>query len=378
MTTPANITHKRLEGCESLRGLAIVLVFAYHFLGSLVGYAPRPDAGFSSALLFGGAVGVDLFFVLSGFLLSLPYWQGNSLNVPRYAANRALRILPMYYVMIVAGVLWTGDWRHGLQAAVFQNIGLLGLAAFSLVWWSLVVEAQFYVALPVTVWLARTRAGRAFLCVCLAAASYAYIRIAAPHPSAFWASQRDTLLGRWPQFGVGCLAAWAHDRFGDTLQRMSISRRRWAGTAVALVSLLALNALTWVGLRRFGAAQASLWFVHALYASILWAIFMVAVIDLWPVGRRLVINPVLHRLGIWSYSIYLTHAVFMVFVFLRLGIAASPAQLRHPGRNVLMLVGLSTVTLAVSALTYRWIERPFLALKHHRFLSIGRVREDAM
>ena len=170
-----------------------------------------PEAGFSSALLFGGATGVDLFFVLSGFLLSLPYWQGQPLNLSRYAANRGLRILPMYYVMIAAGVLWTGDWHHGLMAAAFQNIGLLGLAAFGLVWWTLVVEAQFYLALPIAVWLARSSVGRTFFCVALAAAAYAYYRIAAPDASPFWVGQRDTLLGRWPQFGVGCAAAWAQN-----------------------------------------------------------------------------------------------------------------------------------------------------------------------
>jgi len=375
MTAQAN---ERLEGCESLRGIAVVLVFAYHFLGSLVGYAPRPQASFSSALLFGGAVGVDLFFVLSGFLLSLPYWQGQPLNLPRYAANRGLRILPMYYLMILAGVLWTGDWRHGLMAAAFQNIGLLGMAAFSLVWWSLVVEAQFYLALPIAVWLARSRVGRAVFCVALVAAAYAYYRVAGPHPSSFWAGQRDTLLGRWPQFAVGCAAAWAHNRFRSAFEHMSVSRRRWAGTTIAAGSLLALNTLTWLGIRRFGAAQASIWYIHALFGSILWAIFMLAVIDLRPVARKLAINPVLHRLGLLSYSIYLTHAVFLVLAFLRLGIAASPTQLDHVARNVGLCLALAAVTLLVSAITYKLIERPFLALKHQRFITIGRVREDAM
>ena len=76
--------------------------------------------------------------------------------------------------------------------------------------------------------------------------------------------------------------------------------------------------------------------------------------------------------------IYLTHAVFLVFAFLRLGIAASPSQLDHVARNVWLFLVLAAITLLVSAITYTLIERPFLALKHQRFLTIGRVREDAM
>ena len=249
---------------------------------------------------------------------------------------------------------------------------------FGLVWWSLAVEVQFYLALPVAIWLARQRWGKYLLAVAVAALCVCYWKIAAPTARPFWADQRNALTGRWPQFAAGIAAAWVHCQYSRHMRGMSPRARRWGGTALALVAMLALDAFSTYGLRKFGVYQIAFWYVHCLYLSILWGVFLLAMIDLAPLGRVLVINRVWHRLGEWSYSIYLTHAVFLVFAVLRLGI--KPARILpqdFPG-NLMLFLYVAGATLLVSAITFHLIERPCMRLKHSRFLTIGRVREDAM
>ncbi|OOG63458.1 hypothetical protein B0E46_10735 [Rhodanobacter sp. B04] len=370
--------HDRLNECESLRGIAITLVFFYHFLGSLRGYAPDPHAHFATALLFGGSTGVDLFFVLSGFLLSLPFFRGSPLALGQFFGNRALRILPMYYLVVLAGAAWSGDWQAALHAAVFRDIGLATLPPFGIVWWSLVVEVQFYLALPILVWLARQRWGRMLLVAALACLCVCYLKTASPSAIGFWADQRNSLLGRWPQFAVGIAAAWLHHHHGAALRGMDRKKRLWLGTLAAVGALVLLDAITLRGLRLLGVLQFVYWYKHYLYLSILWAVFLIAVIDLQPVFRTLVVNPLLHRIGLWSYSIYLWHAVFIIAVVLRLDIQPSEARLAEHLPDFMLFIYIAGATLLVSATTYHLVEKPFLRLKQRRFLLIGQVREDAM
>jgi peptidoglycan/LPS O-acetylase OafA/YrhL len=371
--------HERLDSCESLRGIAISLVFFYHFLGSLRGYAPNPHANAMTALLFGGSTGVDLFFVLSGFLLSLPYFRGSPLTLWPYFTNRALRILPMYYLMILCALAWTGGhWRAALGAAVFRDVRPGDLGAFSLVWWSLQIEVQFYLALPLVIFLARRKWERLLLAAGILGLCLCYWRLASPSASPFWVGQRNTLLGRWPQFAAGMAAAWVHHRHGPALQKLGERPRRWLGTLLALIALASMDGIMLHCMRHLGPLMHTRWYAHYMYMSILWAVFLIALVDLRPAFRKLVVNPVLHRLGTWSYSIYLVHGVFMIYFVLRLNIHASDQQLGRYLPNLLLFVTVAGLTLVASAMTYLLVEKPFLSLKHGQFLAIGRVREDAM
>src|SRR5207249_7612847 len=114
---------------ESLRGLAILLVFALHFDGLVQPPPGRAGTVVSPALAFvaAGHTGVNLFFILSGFLLSLPFLgeAAGSKSVGRreYLARRALRILPLYWTGVVVGTLLTmqqaSDLGHGVPYLFF-------------------------------------------------------------------------------------------------------------------------------------------------------------------------------------------------------------------------------------------------------------------
>jgi peptidoglycan/LPS O-acetylase OafA/YrhL len=104
-----------------------------------------------------GWIGVDLFFVLSGYLIGgqllAPLARNQRITLGRFLARRALRILPAY--LVVLGIyIFLPSWREYPEMSQpwrflisVQNIGLHGGTAFSHAW-SLAVEDQFYLLLP--------------------------------------------------------------------------------------------------------------------------------------------------------------------------------------------------------------------------------------
>ena len=149
----------RAPGLDLLRALAIVVVVIYH--AGIFGFAlPGNVHRF-------GWIGVDLFFVLSGYLIGgqllAALARAPSLNFKRFYARRALRILPAYFI-VLAIYFCLPSWREFPEISPLwkfvlsvQNIGLRGGTAFSHAW-SLAVEDQFYLVLPlVLLFLCRKR-----------------------------------------------------------------------------------------------------------------------------------------------------------------------------------------------------------------------------
>jgi peptidoglycan/LPS O-acetylase OafA/YrhL len=141
----------RLHGLDTLRAFAILWVMPYH----LISYFPEPlhwPARF-------GWMGVDLFFVLSGFLIGSqmlrPYLHGRSLRIRAFYIRRAYRILPAFFTVLLLYMLLP-VWReapglqHPWQFATFTENLFIDYGrnqAFSHAW-SLCVEEHFYLLLP--------------------------------------------------------------------------------------------------------------------------------------------------------------------------------------------------------------------------------------
>lgn len=150
----------RLKGLDGLRGIAILLVVVYHFWTEITGHKTLPN-GSPWTFLYAGNTGVTLFFILSGFLVGLPFIKGFSRgqlpSVRLYAAHRILRILPPYYFVGVIGILVTGQTQQ-LLPMLFFFANAFDVGYFSIVWWSLFTEVQFYLLLPIFfVVIARSR-----------------------------------------------------------------------------------------------------------------------------------------------------------------------------------------------------------------------------
>ncbi len=158
---------ERQPGLDLLRALAIIVVIIYH--AGIMGF---PLPGHIHRF---GWIGVDLFFVLSGYLIGgqllAPLARNQRINLPRFFARRALRILPAYLV-VLAIYIFLPSWREYPEMSPWwkflisvQNIGLHGGTAFSHAW-SLAVEDQFYLLLPlILLFVNRSRRG-AFMIPC--------------------------------------------------------------------------------------------------------------------------------------------------------------------------------------------------------------------
>src|SRR5205814_1813129 len=174
----------------------------------------------SPALAFvaAGHTGVNLFFILSGFLLSLPFLgeAAGSKSVGRreYLARRALRILPLYWTGVVVGTLLTmqqaSDLGHGVPYLFFLNAfpkTSVPLAPYSYVWWSLATEVQFYALLPLLPFFLRTRRGRLLGVGGLGLWAVAYAVFLLGVPDHHRLSVSLSLFGRAPLFLFGIAAA---------------------------------------------------------------------------------------------------------------------------------------------------------------------------
>ena len=166
----------RFPALDGIRALAVTLVFADHFGGGSHGGGLLRFVNITRQR---GWVGVDLFFVLSGFLITGILYD--TCSDPRYFqrffARRAIRIFPVFYLSIALLLLLTPFFHyqwHWLQLTFLVYVGnFFGNAQFALYdvlsanhpatnvtishFWSLCVEEQFYLLWPIAVWLIRDR-----------------------------------------------------------------------------------------------------------------------------------------------------------------------------------------------------------------------------
>lgn len=156
----SQISPKRVIGADTVRALATLWVFAGHLF--LIEPSLMSIDTAWTRVLRPGYLGVAAFFVLSGFLLSMPYWRAfhTSQSTPdlgRYLRNRLSRIVPEFYVCVLVMALITGAFST--KWGVIQVVGCLTFtnsllpSTYMPTWnpplWSIGIEMSFYLMLPV-------------------------------------------------------------------------------------------------------------------------------------------------------------------------------------------------------------------------------------
>ncbi|MFN2376053.1 MAG: acyltransferase family protein [Candidatus Binatia bacterium] len=363
-------------GLESLRGLAILLVVLFHYKGQLLGDATLPaSASWLWGPIYTGNSGVTLFFVLSGFLLSLPFLAehlgGRATPLGRYAVSRVLRVVPLYYLAVLVAWMSLGNLPAVGRALLFLPTGF-ELFPYGVPWWSLSTEMQFYVLLPVCALLARHRAGRWLLLAGLVLWLACYANL---YRQQHWMASpatlvwRDSLFGRAPNFLAGIVAAWIHLAGRDEKRPPTA----WTRLGVPLLATLGLLALaTWVA--RVGTNEADLQFPpwHAVEGAAWAAIVLAAARAARPPATRANlraavrsgVDTVFGHLGRISYALFLVHLPIQVHVlYSRVGAAADA-----PAGQALLLVTVSAVaSWFLAVLCHRAVEEPTQQLKQKLF-----------
>ncbi|MFC7405053.1 acyltransferase family protein [Georgenia alba] len=358
---PAPVRSRRrfLPEVQALRAVAVLLVVAYHL---------RPD------LVPGGYIGVDVFFVISGFLITghmiRDVRTSGRLRLGHFWANRARRILPASLVAILA-VVATAPFF--IPLAELRNVGRQALGSIFYVqnwllaadsvdysnsenaqtpfqhFWSLAVEEQFYLLWPIVVTVAalvsariarRRGAAAGPLSVCLVAAFLLVIvpsflwsvaLVGEGDPSAYFV----TTTRLW-ELGLGGLLAVVL-RYTDGLRPVR------AVLALAGLAAIAVGALTLTEESPFPGTAALLPVLGS--AAVIAAGrtsgpgSLTPLVDLRPV----------QWVGNVSYSLYLWH--FPVCVYFAVQAGRLPTKFE--------VLGLLAVMLVLSAASYRWVEQPF-------------------
>ena len=342
-----------------LRGLAAGWVFAFH----LWQFCGRPVLAFAgidfSPLLAGGHYGVDLFFVLSGFLLARPFVAArlHGTPAPRWSAfmvRRARRVLPAYWVQLailvaVAGLAAFSARDLLMHATLTFNIVDNG-SPINPVYWTLPVEWDFYLVLPLLA-LALPAAGRwPWLLPALVAFAFAFrvfcwsaLFRETPSVETFrWVIQ---LPARIDQFAIGMAVAW----WLAARPRPLPSAR--ARSAIAIAGLVLLAAVAWSTVLHgdeLTAARLPWAYWQATLAALGCAGLILAAATPGDGPNRLWRSAPMVFLGTISYSLYLWH--YPVLAWLAPSFA---------GRPWLLIATAAATSLAVATASWWFVERPF-------------------
>ncbi|MFZ3154715.1 acyltransferase family protein [Pseudomonas sp.] len=362
---------------ESLRGWAILLVVAFHYFGILLGGMSglADEAPFWLRLLAAGNTGVTLFFVLSGFLLMQPFIRalrsGEQISIRGFYVSRLLRILPLYYLAVFVAWLVSSNSPSALKALLFLPVGF-EIFPFSVPWWSLCTEMQFYLLLPWIMLALNSAPGRYLMLV----GGIAYLVLHGVYllrpqwlggHAPVWL--QSTLFGRGTAFLIGGLCAWFY--LGRGRQWLLDSRY-----LIALVFLLLLGLMTgllqWYGVKGQKPALILMPLYHDLEA-LLWGGLLLCSLGLKGGLQKLIINPLISHFGTISYSLYLVHVPIQFYLIYPVKVAIGDTGTLSDIRMLTAVGGSFLLSWLAAVLCYRFIESPFLKLKPHLPVLTGRL-----
>ena len=333
---------------DGLRAIAVAAVILFH-------------AGF--ALFGGGFVGVDVFFVISGFLITsiiVEELKTGRFSVVRFYERRARRILPALFTVMAACVPFAysllspddlKDFAQSLAAICLfaSNVLFWGESGYFdtqaelkplLHTWSLAVEEQFYVVFPLLL-LAVWRLGRKFLLALIGVIAVVSLVTSVDEVRNFPSAAFYLLPSRAWQLLVGALASLVADRWPSAALRQPAVRLAseafgWGGMAMIVMALFLFDEQT-----PFPGLNAALPTVGTV-------LVLLGASDRTSVGRMLAWRPLV-GLGLISYSAYLWHQPLFAFTKHAL-LADLPTDLA---------IVLCAVTIVLACLSWRYVEQPF-------------------
>ncbi len=346
---------RRFPALDGVRGLAVLAVAGFHG---------------EWAVLRGGFLGVSLFFTLSGFLITslliAEVDRSGSVSLRRFWSRRFRRLLPAAWMTIlgvaagavVLGVVSPGlpadSWAALAQVANWRFLArgqryadLFATSSPLIHFWSLAIEEQFYLVVPLVVWgvARRTRSGSTRKSLALVVGTAALVSFVLPF--AFHMSVNRVYLGTDTRAGellVGALLAiW----MSSPSRRTRLAQhRQWRNAAViaGLVGAVA-TACLWAAMTQTSAVLRSGGFAVVACASV--GLVVSALVPLGPIHRLLLVAP-LRWIGRISYGIYLFHWPLLAWI------TTGHTGLPHLANFAIAM----TLAIGLAALSSRFVEGP--------------------
>jgi peptidoglycan/LPS O-acetylase OafA/YrhL len=375
-----NVHAGRFPLFDPLRAIAAVSVLLYHVAFFEFVHSSNALRPYTAHL----DVGVNVFFLISGFLLYRPFvrarlFDAESPHVPGYAWRRFLRIVPAYWVALTVVALWLGldevftrkelVTYYGFLQIYHSNTSLGGIGQA----WTLCVEVTFYAFLPVWALLIRrvVRGGVRRELVALGVlflASFGYKVWALDQISPnnlFSGPYLQPLPNFLDQFAVGMALAVGSVELErmDRLPRAVdwLRRHDWVPWVLAAVAFWALSTrIGYTGKPFEGATRRKFLELHELKTVVAFGLIVPAIVAVpgRGVAGRVLATRVLAYLGLISYGIYLYHfaVVKQLGDWISFPGPAAPRFLLHA------LLALAGATV-LATLSYYLVERPALRLK---------------
>lgn len=352
---------------DGLRGIAVLLILLFH----APGLRALVDHPYWKAIGLQFWIGVDIFFVLSGYLITRVLIESRDRQnyFRAFYWRRALRILPAYWTVLIL----TGIATWWLQPDLYQNYldilpkhllfvqnwPVVVNGAFTNEWalaplWSIAVEEQFYLLWPLLLWVTpvhRLSVVALFLFFTAMLLKFALWAQSVPPLSIYVLT-----LARFDGFAAGAFVASLRPEL------ISNTSKIVRGLMMIVVPALPLLAV----LRPIKMEKDHLIMVSgSLYATVLTAtvLLLIRAGSLPNLVQRLLTTSPLTWLGFYSYGIYLLHVPVRAFLlaFSQELFGASPETSEY-ARALAELVCLVT-TLALAYLMFQWVERPALHLR---------------
>jgi peptidoglycan/LPS O-acetylase OafA/YrhL len=336
--------HRRLRELDLLRFLAATAVVLYHFTG-FGGPGPWPDharevfPGLGAVTRY-GYLGVDLFFVISGFVILMSAW-GRSPG--EFGVSRLVRLMPAYWASVLLGAVVYAVFRqgHGVPGLVVPNLtmlqGGLGVQNVDAVYWTLWVEMHFYVLTAVVAGIGITyRSCLVFM------AAWTFGSVVADEAGSKFL--QVMLVPTWSPYFIAGMVLFMIHRFGPTLLL-------WGYVAVSY--LLALHWGGWRAEHAFKGADELV--AGAAVTGIFAMMILVATGRLgWVRWRGLTV------LGALTYPLYLVHSQ----------LALPLLDALYPGLNRwAALAAVVAASLALAYAVHRLVERPGAVWMRARLLA---------
>ena len=357
----AAIVDSKIGALNGLRGIAIAMIVLYHLFIPYTARNPlRPGEingeGLFAAFINDAYLGVNIFFVLSGFVLYLPYRTGRRAMAgvaafPAFYLHRAQRLLPLYYIVVLVTVALHSKELYGSRdwylefGALLSTLFIFSAHGFAppsnVVLWSVSVEIWFSVLFPVFVLLIqRWRTPRVVVGTVLVCAAFAYIgySISIERVGYFWPFSKG-IFGSCYEFLLGMMVCDLYVKgIENPVLRGKHSRLLLPGAVITVGALYLLHHAAFAELRALGGFGFAVGFAFVLLSILSGVNPLRRVLEIWP----------LQVLGCMCYSIYAWHGIIMNEM-----IPPATSSLTHTLR---LMVPFLFVILALSGLSYRYIE----------------------